>query len=164
LHQFISRGDTVYASLEDEADRYLTVNGQQFVPNDREHVLLPMAFCRECGQEYYVVRQVRDRESGLTVFLPREFGERGGEEDGHAGYLHFNSTDPWPTNYNEMLDKLPEDWIEEHNGELRVRSGQRKYLPETFQISPMGQVNDHGLSVQFVPAPFRFCLHCGVTY
>jgi len=164
LHQFISRGDTVYASLEEETDRYITVNGQQFVPGDRQRVLLPLAFCRECGQEYYVVRQVRDRESGLTIFLSREFGERGGEEDGDAGYLYFNSSDPWPTDYNGMLEKLPEDWIEEHNGELRVRSSQRKYLPETFQVNPLGEVTDHGLAAQFVSAPFRFCLHCGVTY
>ena len=75
-HQFISRGDTVYTSLETEKSRYLTVNGQQFVPNDRSRVLLPLVFCRECGQEYYVVRKVRDRESGLTLFLPREFEER----------------------------------------------------------------------------------------
>ena len=36
LHQFISRGDTVYASLEGESDRFITVNGQQFVPGDRD--------------------------------------------------------------------------------------------------------------------------------
>ena len=63
-----------------------------------------------------------------------------------------------------MLDKLPEDWIEEYNGELRVRSGQRKYLPETFQVTPLGQVSDNGIAAQFITTPFRFCLHCGVTY
>jgi hypothetical protein len=39
LHQFISRGDTVYASFEPEASRYLTVNRQQFVPGDRKRLL-----------------------------------------------------------------------------------------------------------------------------
>lgn len=163
-HQFISRGDTVYASLENEVDRYLTVHGQQYVPNDRNRVLLPLVFCRECGQEYYVVRKVHDRDTGLTVFLPREFEDRGGDEDGDAGFLHFSSTDPWPAETNALLDKLPEDWIEEHNGDLRVRYSQRKYLPETFRVSPGGQVADSGITTQFVPAPFRFCLHCGVTY
>jgi ATP-dependent helicase YprA (DUF1998 family) len=55
LHQFISRGDTVYASLEPEAERYITLEPQTFVPGDRDRVLLPLAFCRECGQEYYSV-------------------------------------------------------------------------------------------------------------
>src|SRR5690606_35177508 len=56
LHQFISPGDTVFATIEPENLRYLTLNGQQFVPGDREKVLFPLCFCRECGQEYYVVR------------------------------------------------------------------------------------------------------------
>jgi hypothetical protein len=53
LHQFISRGDTVYATIEDEETRHVTIYGQQFKPGSREHVLLPLVFCRECGQEYY---------------------------------------------------------------------------------------------------------------
>ena len=32
LHQFVSRGDTVHASLEPEADRHLTLQSQQYVP------------------------------------------------------------------------------------------------------------------------------------
>ena len=52
LHQFISRGDNVYASLEFPKSRYITVYGQQFVPGDRSRILLPIVFCRECGQEY----------------------------------------------------------------------------------------------------------------
>ena len=35
LHQFISRGDTVYTSLEEPAARYVTTQGQQYVPDDR---------------------------------------------------------------------------------------------------------------------------------
>lgn len=46
LHQFISRGDTVYASLEPEAQRHLTLQGQQFVPGDRGKLLFPLVFCR----------------------------------------------------------------------------------------------------------------------
>ena len=72
LHQFISRGDTVYASIEAGEDRHITVYGQKFVPGKRGTVLMPLAFCRECGQEYYVVRRTRDRESGVEQFLPRE--------------------------------------------------------------------------------------------
>ena len=76
LHQFISRGDTVYASLESEADRYITVHGQKYVPDDRGRVLLPMVFCRECGQEYYCVRIRRDPETRTRVFEPRELSDR----------------------------------------------------------------------------------------
>src|SRR5258708_969733 len=33
LHQFISKGDTLYGSLEPAGQRYLTLNGQRFVPD-----------------------------------------------------------------------------------------------------------------------------------
>ena len=39
LHQFISRGDTVYASLESPESRFITTSGQQFVPGDRVKLL-----------------------------------------------------------------------------------------------------------------------------
>lgn len=52
LHQFLSKGDTVHASLEPEDDRYLTDHYQLRVPGAPDKVLLPLAFCRECGQEY----------------------------------------------------------------------------------------------------------------
>ncbi|PWB53889.1 MAG: hypothetical protein C3F13_08260 [Anaerolineales bacterium] len=164
LHQFISRGDTVYASLEPENDRYITINGQQYVPDDRNKVLIPLVFCRECGQEYYVVRKIRDRDTGSTLFHSREFGERNSEGDEKAGFLYFNSSEPWPNEYNEMVNKLPEDWVEEFDGGFRVRSGHRKHLPEKFQINPLGEVSEAGLEVQFVSTPFRFCLNCGVVY
>lgn len=65
LHQFLSRGDTVYASLEPPDKRHLTVNAQQYVPGGRDRVLLPLVFCRECGQEYYSV--VRDNTGAPTL-------------------------------------------------------------------------------------------------
>jgi len=164
LHQFISRGDTVFTSLERESDRFCTVYGQQFVPNDRERILLPLAFCRECGQEYYVVKKQVDPEAGREIFLPREYSEHTPEDDTTSGYLYLNTSDPWPADYDGMLEKLPEDWLEEHNGQMRVRPGQRDYLPEDYLVDPLGQVSDRGLTVQFVHTPFKFCLHCGVTY
>ena len=39
VNQFISRGDTVYASLESELDRHITAFGQQYVPGNRGKVL-----------------------------------------------------------------------------------------------------------------------------
>src|SRR6185312_10414503 len=86
LHQFISRGDNVYASVEPEPDRHLTVQGQRFVPGDRDRVLLPLVFCRECGQEYYVVRVVQDVASGRSFLVPRDLTDRS-DEGGTPGYF-----------------------------------------------------------------------------
>jgi ATP-dependent helicase YprA (DUF1998 family)/very-short-patch-repair endonuclease len=170
LHQFISRGDTVYASLELEDRRYLTIHGQQFVPNDRARVLLPLAFCRECGQEYYVVKRVRDPHTGIYSFAPRELSDRPDEESGEPGFLYFNSDNPWPANDVEILDRLPEDWLEEFHGELRVRSGRRRHVPQPVLVGLNGVINagftesEPVTPMHFVSAPFHHCLNCGVTY
>jgi ATP-dependent helicase YprA (DUF1998 family) len=57
LHQFLSKGDNVYLSLQAPADRYITSRYQTVVPDPEasERLLLPAAFCRECGQEYLAV-------------------------------------------------------------------------------------------------------------
>ena len=77
LHQFISPGDAVYASLHEPGERTLSLSGQQFVPgSNREQVLLPLAFCRECGAEYFIVWKHTDPDSGVIKFKPREISDR----------------------------------------------------------------------------------------
>ncbi len=159
LHQFISRGDTVYASLDDEESRYITVNPQQFVPGQRERVLLPLVFCRECGQEYYsVVRREDD------VFEERSFGVPT-ETQGTDGYLYVSTSRPWPDDKGDVVDRLPETWLEERpDGTFKVRSNYNKKLPERVTLSTKGEIGAAGLTAWFFPAPFQFCLHCEVAY
>ncbi|MGL5078216.1 MAG: DEAD/DEAH box helicase, partial [Waterburya sp.] len=45
LHQFISQGGSVYATLESKEKRYLTLEGQYKTTGDR--LLFPLVFCRE---------------------------------------------------------------------------------------------------------------------
>jgi len=164
LHQFISRGDTVYASVEDEESRYITVYGQKYVPGERDKVLLPLAFCRECGQEYYVVRRTKEPENESEIFLPRELNENRDSDGGEPGFLFLNQANPWPEDNYDAIDRLPDDWIEESNGELTIKKGQRKNLPEVVRISPDGKKGEAGQRVAYLKAPFRFCLYCGVSY
>jgi superfamily II DNA/RNA helicase/very-short-patch-repair endonuclease len=165
LHQFISRGDRVYASLEGEKERHLTVHGQQFVPGDRDRILLPLVFCRECGQEYYCVRRRIDEEGSRATYEPREVSDRHAEENSKAGYLFMNSVDPWPSRGTDaFIERLPEDWLEDRGGRFDVRSNRRKDLPLEVRIDTDGTESAGGEVFQFLPAPFRFCLHCGVSY
>ncbi|MBI5788071.1 MAG: DEAD/DEAH box helicase [Candidatus Schekmanbacteria bacterium] len=164
LHQFISRGDTVYASLESEEDRTLTVNGQRFVPGDRNKVLLPLVFCRECGQEYYCVSNSLDQETKKCVFAPRELSDRMSNEEGEAGFLYLNNKEPWTNQIDELVQKLPDDWLEEHKGMLRVRRDRQQYLPQLIKVNPGGQENREGIECHYLTAPFRLCLSCGVSY
>ena len=167
LHQFISRGDTVYASIESEDERHLTVQGQRFVPGDRERVLLPLVFCRECGQEYYSVRVVPNGSSGESFLVPRDLTDRS-DETGEPGYFHFSTGNSWPSDdEGQLLDRIPDDWVEEHpRFGIRVKKGQEKNLPRILNVARDGRitVEGDGLKGHFVATPFRFCLCCGVAY
>lgn len=157
LHQFISRGDTVHASLQSD-DRHITVHAQQYVPGDRSRILLPLVFCRECGQEYYCVRS-RD-----GVFEPRPLGDRGDDRDSEAGFLYHSTEAPWPDTEEGVKGRLPDDWLEEKNGSFEIKRERRKNLPLALQIGADGRKSPNGLPCHWLEAPFRFCLRCGVAY
>ena len=162
LHQFISRGDTVYASLDSELDptRYITLQGQKYVPGDRGRILLPLVFCRECGQAYYSVWRTTD-DTGNVAYRPRNLREMHGSDNEEPGFLYKSEKEPWPTNSDDVLDRLPDDWLDRDG---RLRSDRRKSLPITVNIGKDGEERSDGESWTFIPAPFRFCLSCGISY
>ncbi len=166
LHQFISRGDSVYSSLEEPDERYITMQGQQFVPSHREKVLLPLVFCRECGQEYYCVRKTDDPETKLKMYTSRKLSDDYDSDEGEAGFLYYNPSDPWPTNIEEAINnnKLPENLLEDYRGSVRVRPNKQKDLPQLVPLNTEGKYNKSGLNYHFFKAPFHFCLQCGVSY
>jgi len=57
---------------------------------------VPLAFCRECGQEYYCVRAVQEAASGATLFEARELLDRSDDDDTRAGFLYLSTKEPWP--------------------------------------------------------------------
>jgi ATP-dependent helicase YprA (DUF1998 family) len=164
LHQFISRGDTAYATVEAEGTRHLTIQGQRFVPGDRSRVYLPLVFCRECGQEYYCVRRSSGAEAGRRRYHPRELSDRSTDDESQAGFLYVETTKPWSDDPETLYERLPEDWLEDFRGGLRVRRDRRAFLPELTRIGPDALESADGLECRWIPVPFRFCLHCGIAY
>lgn len=164
LHQFLSRGDMVYASLESDDQRHITTQGQQFVPGGRSRILLPLTFCRECGQEYYVVYRHVDRTSGETSYSQRDLTDQTGENDEESGFLYANADNPWSEVYADMLERLPEDWLEYGKNGLQIKSSTKNRLPQAVQVSPQGMETASGTPYHYVRSPFAFCLNCGVTY
>lgn len=164
LHQFLSAGDTIYVTIEAPKDRYLTRDYQRVQPNSEGKVLLPLAFCRECGQEYLTVW--RTTKDGKITYEPRQdaIGTGGQSDD---GYLHITSDRAWPSSIVDVLDQrlLPESWldIDGHGNEI-VRDSYRKRLPKAVTVDVHGNENPTGLAGTFIPAPFLFCLRCGVSY
>ena len=164
LHQFVSKGESVYASPEPETVRHITLQAQEFVPeSNRARVLLPLAFCRECGQEYYSVRRGMDYD-GRTVYLQRTISDRLDDDDGDAGYLYISEEAPWPDDSEEFIQKLPDSWLETIKGSDRVKRAQKKNLPSKVFLSGTAVEGDGNQVAWWLPTPFRFCLACGVAY
>ncbi|HOH98170.1 MAG TPA: DEAD/DEAH box helicase [Candidatus Cloacimonadota bacterium] len=162
LHQFISRGDTVYASLDENDIRHLTVQRQLFVPNsNKDKILLPMAFCRHCGQDYYTVTKVFDEEKEVWRFVPRELNERVFDEEQEAGFLYVNDADKWSDNAADNAEKVPEEWKDQDG---KIMYNRREYLPKPVLVTPDGQIRNSGRQMLFLNAPFRFCPNCMVSY
>jgi very-short-patch-repair endonuclease len=168
LHQFISRGSSAYATIEPEDTRFVTLVEQQYVPGDRGRRLFPLAFCRDGGQEYYVVERVVDEEGDRLV--PRDLGDvAAGDGKRQLGFLYVSTAEPWPDAPEAVLERLPPDFLEEDRaGNLRVRPDRRKYQPAPLWVSPDGAVSSDfrpgALRCWWVPTPFRFCLRSGASY
>jgi superfamily II DNA/RNA helicase/very-short-patch-repair endonuclease len=163
LHQFISKGDTVYVSLESEEERYITAQYQISVPEDPDKILLPLAFCRECGQEYLSV--VRITLQGTATVVPRIDRDASGG-DRATGYLYISQDHAWPEGEAGMLDRLPDSWVQGDDDERFLDPNKRKYLPEDLWVALDGKVvaSGAGMRVAYIPSPFRFCLRCKVSY
>ncbi len=172
LHQFFSKGDTIYASLEPPEERHLTLSGQRYVPgSEREKNLYPLAFCRECGQEYYTV--FLQREGGVFRAVPRSLNERFGVQGQMAGFLYLDPERQWPG--DDINERLPEDWLEEGQLKKGIRRQLPReeigpefrlgtMLPQEVQVSPDGLLTEEGVHARFLSQPFSFCLACDVAY
>ena len=167
LHQFLTRGDTVWASLESEHSRHLELSKKAAKPGEPAKLLYPLVFCRHCGTAYYRVQVIDDGRS--RMLLPREAGFRQDGQGIHDGYLYVSDKSPWPTDSAEVLDRLPDSLKETTpKGEERVRSDARKDVPEGVFVSSVGGIvsDGEGVPASLIHDRFLFCLErsCGVAY
>ena len=109
LHQFIGKGDTVYTTLEPAKTRYLTTQYQRSAPHgEKGRPLFPLAFCRECGQDFLVV----NLDKGGEKFSPASSTAPAVNRLRPTGLLFLTDgrlARSLPT--RALLDLVPEDWI-----------------------------------------------------
>ncbi|MEY9956697.1 protein kinase [Streptacidiphilus sp. MAP5-52] len=164
LHQFLSKGDTVYVTLENETTRHMTRDYQLVQPDSGGKILLPLAFCRECGQEYLTVWRT-ERGNDIVYQPRRDANATGGKAT--DGYLYVASDLPWPHDPQEAVAerRLPDSWLEfDENGQETVRPSLRDKLPRPVTVDVFGTESRGELEAAYLPSPFRFCLRCGVSY
>ena len=168
LHQFLTRGDTIWASLEPGPIRHLEIAKKAAAPGELHKPLFPLVFCRRCGTEYYRVRILEeDRDS---VLLPRE-DRRDPDSDGRDdGYLYLSEEHPWPrADGSELLDRLPDAFKETNDrGMERVRRDARNDIPGPVFVVPEGRIvpEGEGAPAALIRGNFLFCLEpsCRVAY
>ena len=161
LHQWLSSGSSVYATLEPPDAREFRMEGQYKV--DEERVLFPLAFCRECGQDYYLVSRIQ--EHGIERLIPRSPMVGAPEEDidGEGGFFAIEHDDLWSGDD----DDLPEFWFNERRRGRVVRSNFAQFLPQLYTATLGGRLDGgdgNGTRGWFQPRPFLICLRCRAVY
>lgn len=162
LHQFISQGGSVYATLEPPPQRLITLDGRYYADAEDRKVLYPLVFCRLCGQEYYEVQlDIADRRLTPAHGDPTPEPDEPDPNQLTAGYLLVDPTGRWP----DDPKALPEHWFD-RAGHLKAEY--KPFQPRRLFVTPDGQLRQGPSSdatlAWFTPRPFMLCLSCGEAY
>jgi ATP-dependent helicase YprA (DUF1998 family)/very-short-patch-repair endonuclease len=168
LHQFFTRGDTVWSTIEPENERHLEMSKKVSKPGEPDKMLFPLVFCTQCGTAYYRVKVVSDEHG--KYLLPRE--DRREQDDDGSGdaYLYLSASAPWPRREGtELLDRVPSFFKEATaQGAERIRPDERLNLPEPVFVDVRGRLvsEGQGCNAALIHRNFLFCLEpsCGVAY
>lgn len=168
LHQFLTRGDTVWTTLEPRNDRHLEMAKQVAKPGELDKPMFPLVFCRQCGCAYCRVSIVTDNAG--RKLLAREDRPTDSADEREDAYLYISEASPWPTGEGrELLDRVPAFMKETTaKGVERVRPDAKVDVPEAVWVSPDGRVVSEGagMPAALIHDNFLFCLDptCGVAY
>lgn len=163
FHQFLAAGGTVYATLEASSRCQLSLEGQYYAAGgDGDRLLFPLVFCRECGQEYYMVSWRQDATGKLIPRTPIFYAE---DDDIKTvpGYAALDEDNLWS---DSRLDDLPDHWWETGKTD-RIKKDYRPHVPQRLIVLPDGETstdNSAGTAAWFQPSPFLLCLRCGIAY
>ncbi len=163
LHQFLSTGGSVFATIEPAERRTLTLEGQYLAPGEGTRLLYPLAFCRECGQEYYLVALTE--QDGAQRLVPRSPLLNAAEDDteGEFGYFAIERDELWAGD-----EDVPEHWLEQRASGPRPRERYARHIPRPLWVLADGQVAPgeswDAVRGWFQPRPLLICLRCRSSY
>ncbi len=151
LHQFIGQGRALYASLEPAIQREFSLEGQIQVAGGK--LMIPLKFCRQCGQDYYHVLR------GETRLSPHPVGQLNDDDELEAGYLMLA---PAQEDWNE--DQIPAEWLDNRG---RVKRTWRDRVPQVIWVLPDGtwstEQQTNAVKMWWQKA-FHLCQQCGEFY
>lgn len=160
LHQFLSSGSSVYATLGAGTERQFSMEGRYDAGNGKP--FFPLAFCRECGQEYYLAGRIEGAAGDQLV--PRSPMVGASDEDirGAAGYFSFprgEDDDLWSGDSEE----LPDHWLRLTRSGVTVKPEYREHVPSALAVDGTGEPG--GLvEGWYQPRPLMICLRCRTAW
>jgi superfamily II DNA/RNA helicase/very-short-patch-repair endonuclease len=164
LHQFLASGGSVHATIEPEDRRQLSMQGQVFAERPGEgpaRLLFPLAFCRECGQEYYLAGLVGSGEDEQLVPRSPLLYASGDDEEGEPGYFALERDGLWSDD-----EDLPDNWFDPRSGNIRARYQSLKPRQIfVFRDGTLGAPRMPGaVEGWWQPRPLMLCLRCRASY
>ena len=160
LHQFIAQTGSVYTTLDQGEERFITLEPGLYKHDDRHKPIFANVFSRATGHPFICVSLADGH------LVPREFRAAGDDEENATdGYLIIGD-EIW--NPAEDLDYLPEAWVRTRaNGEKVPDSKKRARFPRKLYFDEHGHCS--GTEPMrywgwFMQAPLLFDPTGGVFY
>ena len=152
LHQFISQGQAVYATLEPLEERRFSLERQ--ITQEEDTLWAPLRFCRICGQDHYCV--VQRSEDQFEAALPGEDYT----EEGLKGYLTPHSPD-----LPELEELIPSEWRDRRG---RLKNPWKDRVPRLVWVFPDGRFSwdevEGAVPMWWQAERFWICPRCGEYY
>ncbi len=164
LHQFLASGGSVHATVEPPDRRLLSMQAQVYAEgenDDTKRVLFPLAFCRECGQEYYLANLLQDGEAAQLVPRSPLLNAFGDDEQGEPRYFALEQDGVWSED-----EDLPDNWLDPRSGNIKQRY--QEHRPRQLFVLGDGTISgkDAAGAIEgwWQPRPLLLCPRCRASY
>ena len=160
LHQFIAQTGSVYTTLDQGEERFITLEPGIYKHDDTKKPIFANVFSRATGHPFICVSLTDGK------VLPREFRAAGDDdEDATDGYLIIGD-EIW--DQDQDLDSLPEAWVRTRaSGEKVPDSKKRSHFPRKLYFDKYGNCSETEPMKYwgwFMRAPLLFDPAGGVFY
>jgi len=138
LHQFISQTGSVYTTLDQDENRFITLEPGVFKHDEADKKpIFPNVFSRAGGHAFICVARFGNR------LEPREFRDSSDDQDAETevsdGYLIVGD-DVW--NPDEDMELLPESWLRMTKNGLVPRSEKKALFPIRLYFDEFGNCSE----------------------
>lgn len=159
LHQFISQTGSVYTTLDQDENRFITLEPGVFKEDEADKKpIFPNVFSRAGGHAFICVSRIGNR------LEPREFRESVDDDESTDGYLIIGD-EVWDP--EEDLEMLPEAWVRVTKSGLVPDTKKKPFFPAKLYFDEFGNCSE-SKSMKwwgwFMKAPLLFDPTAGVFF